>query len=163
MIFKYSQVLSKDLKELSLNFEDPAIFKYRYNGKFYTMIYTSSSCKYYEDGKPYLYFKVYISHKKKKPDFGFKCMLESRVYRISMLSPEYIIAKDDKRKRFLSKKELEEVLALINYPDCWKGLISKTNNNHEIDSTEISPNGIPWKPIPENLPMPDYSQLPTRD
>lgn len=159
-------IISEDLQEQMYGFEDPVVYKYRYNGKFWIIVYSSPSWKTYEDGKPYLYFKIYISHKKKKPNFDFDCLVKStKMYRISMYEADYIFAKDNGIHRYLSKGELKELLAFFNqYPEWWNNLIRNTNENHEIDSSPYCgfAHGV-WKDIPGDFPMPDYSKLPTRN
>ena len=80
--------------------------------------------------------------------------------RISMLEPRYIECEYE--NSYLSKYELNIMIQALNLPSDyesnitgWKYLIKETNRIYEIENYP--------KRIPLDLPMPDYSLLPTCD
>jgi hypothetical protein len=87
------------------------------------------------------------------------------IYRVSIYEPKYIVPSDDGTDRYLSKKELATVIDILKAPGVWDNVIYYFNDLHHSDDVNLCFGGpFPkWKPIPKDLPIPDYSQLPTRD
>lgn len=134
------------------------------NEKFKLRIDDSPCWKFNEDGSPYaVYLKIFISYRSKSKYTEFMHLKTTMIYRVSIYEPKYIVPSDDGTDRYLSKKELATVIDILKAPGVWSNVITGLNWEHHWDSKENKITCIPWKPIPENLPMPNYAKLPTRD
>jgi hypothetical protein len=160
--YEYPMEVSKDLVEDSNDCESFIALPKRCKN---FMIYLEGcpSWKYHEDGAPYVYFKIYISHRAKIDGYWFLHLKSTKIYRISIYGPEYVFATDNGTSGYLSKEEVAAVIDILKSPEAWSNVITGLNWEHHWDSKENKITCIPWKPIPENLPMPDYAKLPTRD
>jgi hypothetical protein len=170
MQIEYPQITSKHLREYSTDYED--ILNYgdpdNYGSPFSMEVYSSCSWKYNKDKTPHaIYFKVYISYRIRTYRCDFRICKSIKMYRISMLSPEYIYAKDNGEKGYMSKAEVAKMISILkkqhgNYDfNNWQYGLDCLNGNHYFDSEDDD--NMMWKELPRDLPIPDYTKLPTRD
>src|SRR5574344_2239554 len=141
------------------------------NGTIRTIIESNGSWLYVND-EPILYFTIKMLKYHHKQ---FRFLEDFNMYRISMTKPEYIHSNDKyNRNVYMSKEQKAKLLEIINKEGVWKSILLSTNNNkniiiatnindHHDKLVELEKVGKPWTDIPEDLPMPDYSLLPTRN
>jgi hypothetical protein len=172
MQIEFPEVISKDLEENDLIFEDPMDYHDldNYGSPFSMELYSSCSWKYNKDRTLYaIYFKVYISHRIRTYRADFVGCKSTKMYRVSILSPEYVVAKDNGEKGYMSKEEVAKMISVLKKQhfdydyNNWQFGLHWLNNNHSWDGTVDGDTDIPWKELPRDLPIPDYTKLPTRD
>lgn len=158
---RFCKEISEYLKEYSMDHEDPVYI----NNIDHIAIVASPSWKSW-DGKfdTYNYFKVIIFDQYKSYteyiDIKDRMNVNIKIYRISLYNPEYINDKID--YGYMSKKELNIVINASREEglSVWQNIIKNLNWEH---SDDYKIHGIRWNKIPQDLPIPDYSLLPTRD
>ena len=116
---------------------------------------------YYDDNiiidVPYNYIKP-----KDYPQGYMKVYINNSMARISFFGPYYIYAENGNYK--LSDSEIAILMDTLKKPykynkslDVFHAAIRETNFCH--DDNDFPPEGLSWKDIPEDLPMPDYTKL----
>ena len=116
---------------------------------------------YYDDNiiidVPYNYIKP-----KDYPQGYMKVYISNSMARISFFGPYYIYAENGNYK--LSDSEINMLINVLRKPyeynkslDVFHAAIRETNFCH--DDNDFPPEGLSWKDIPEDLPMPDYTKL----
>ena len=116
---------------------------------------------YYDDNiiidVPYNYIKP-----KDYPQGYMKVYINNNMARISFFGPYYIYAENGNYK--LSDSEIAILMDTLRKPykynkslDIFHAAIRETNFCH--DDNDFPPEGLSWKDIPEDLPIPDYTKL----
>ena len=116
---------------------------------------------YYDDNiiidVPYNYIKP-----KDYPQGYMKVYINNNMARISFFGPYYIYAENGNYK--LSDSEIAMLMDVLRKPyeydkslDIFHAAISMMNFYHS--DNDFPPEGLSWKDIPEDLPMPDYTKL----
>ena len=116
---------------------------------------------YYDDNiiidVPYNYIKP-----KDYPQGYMKVYINNNMARISFFGPYYIYAENGNYK--LSDSEITILMDVLRKPyeydkslDIFHAAISMMNFYHS--DNDFPPEGLSWKDIPEDLPMPDYTKL----
>ena len=116
---------------------------------------------YYDDNiiidVPYNYIKP-----KDYPQGYMKVYINNNMARISFFGPYYIYAENGNYK--LSDSEIAMLMDVLRKPyeydkslDIFHAAISMMNFYHS--DNDFPPEGLIWKDIPEDLPMPDYTKL----
>ena len=116
---------------------------------------------YYDDNiiidVPYNYIKP-----KDHPQGYMKVYINNNMARISFFGPYYIYAENGNYK--LSDSEIAMLINVLRKPyeydkalDIFHAAISMMNFYHS--DNDFPPEGLSWKDIPEDLPMPDYTKL----
>ena len=116
---------------------------------------------YYDDNiiidVPYNYIKP-----KDYPQGYMKVYINNNMARISFFGPYYIYAENGNYK--LSDSEIAMLMDVLRKPyeydkslDVFHAAISMMNFYHS--DNDFPPEGLSWKDIPEDLPMPDYTKL----
>jgi hypothetical protein len=167
---RFCKEISEYLKEYSMDHEDPVYI----SNSDRVVIVSSPSWKSW-NGKfdTYNYFKVIVFDKYKSYteylNIKDRMNVDIKIYRINLRKPEYI--EDKTSYGYLSKEELKSLIKVLNSnaPEyirrgnsitVWETIIANLNWEHSDDYRIY---GIHWNNIPEDLPMPDYSLLPTID
>ena len=106
---------------------------------------------------PYNYIKP-----KDYPQGYMKVYFGNNLCRISFFGPYYIYAENGNYK--LSDSEITILMDVLRKPyeydkslDIFHAAISMMNFYHS--DNDFPPEGLSWKDIPEDLPMPDYTKL----
>ena len=116
---------------------------------------------YYDDNiiidVPYNYIKP-----KDYPQGYMKVYINNNMARISFFGPYYIYAENGNYK--LSDSEIAMLIDVLRKPyeydkslDIFHAAISMMNFYHS--DNDFPPEGLIWKDIPEDLPIPDYTKL----
>ena len=116
---------------------------------------------YYDDNiiidVPYNYIKP-----KDYPQGYMKVYINNSMARISFFGPYYIYAENGNYK--LSDSEIAMLMDVLRKPyeydkslDIFHAAISMMNFYHS--DNDFPPEGLIWKDIPEDLPIPDYTKL----
>ena len=116
---------------------------------------------YYDDNiiidVPYNYIKP-----KDYPQGYMKVYISNSMARISFFGPYYIYAENGNYK--LSDSEINILMDTLKKPykynkslDVFHAAIRETNFCH--DDNDFPPEGLCWKDIHEDLPIPDYTKL----
>ena len=116
---------------------------------------------YYDDNiiidVPYNYIKP-----KDYPQGYMKVYINNSMARISFFGPYYIYAENGNYK--LSDSEIAMLMDVLRKPyeydkslDIFHAAICMMNFGHHED--DFPPEGLSWKDIPEDLPIPDYTKL----
>ena len=116
---------------------------------------------YYDDNiiidVPYNYIKP-----KDYPQGYMKVYINNNMARVSFFGPYYIYAENGNYK--LSDSEIAILMDTLRKPykynkslDIFHAAIRETNFCH--DDNDFPPEGLSWKDIPEDLPIPDYTKL----
>jgi hypothetical protein len=88
------------------------------------------------------------------------------MYRISILSPEYVVTKDNGEKGYMSKLEVAKMISVLKKQQAdynfsnWQYGLHLLNDTHSLDGNL---DNMSWKELPDDFVMPDYTKLPTRD
>jgi hypothetical protein len=164
---EYPQIISECLKEKAIDYSE--FIGRSENGKFTMEVHScpswkTSMNKFNRHGYA-LYFKVFISHKIKKAQYNFILQNSTKMYRVSMLSPQYITADDNGEKGYMSEEEISEMIKILNenaykqkYSN-WVRIIKTINWDHDGDYPFKN---MQYKPISEDYAMPDYTKLQKR-
>ena len=116
---------------------------------------------YYDDNiiidVPYNYIKP-----KDYPQGYMKVYINNNMARISFFGPYYIYAENGNYK--LSDSEIAMLMDVLRKPyeydkslDIFHAAISMMNFYHS--DNDFPPEGLSWKDIPEDVPIPDYTKL----
>lgn len=148
---KYASLVSIELKEVSTEFEKICSILHNETCKLSMQIFTSPSWKVNQSP----YFKVFISYTANSEivnNYDFIIEKDTKMYRISMTSPEYVVTEDNGEKGYMSKQEIENMIHILidRKSVIWNYIVSST-----VESGSVN--------IPLDLAMPDYTKLPTRD
>ena len=118
----------------------------------------------YEDPEHDFYIQIPYNYIKPKdyPQGYMKVYINNNMARISFFGPYYIYAENGNYK--LSDSEIAILMDTLRKPyeynkslDIFHAAISMMNFGHHED--DFPPEGLSWKDIPEDLPIPDYTKL----
>ena len=118
----------------------------------------------YEDPEHDFYIQIPYNYIKPKdyPQGYMKVYFGNNLCRISFFGPYYIYAENGNYK--LSDSEINMLINVLRKPyeydkslDVFHAAICMMNFGHHED--DFPPEGLSWKDIPEDLPMPDYTKL----